>query len=75
MKIEVLGSGCHKCKQLQQNAEEALKIRSLEAQVEKVEDLQKIMSYGVMSTPGLVIDGQVKSTGRLLSPQEIAQLL
>jgi len=75
MKIEILGSGCAKCKQLQHNTEEALRIRSMEAEIVKVEDMQKIMSYGVMSTPGLVVDGTVKSTGKLLSPQEIAQLI
>lgn len=75
MKIEILGIGCAKCKQLQKNTEEALRIRSMEAEVVKVEDMQKIMSYGVMSTPGLVVDGTVKSTGKLLSSQEIAQLI
>ena len=75
MKIEILGTGCAKCKTLEKNAQEAVAKSGKFAQIEKVEDLTKIMEYGVMSTPGLVIDGKVVSTGKLLSVEEIVSLL
>ncbi|ADV45808.1 thioredoxin family protein [Nitratifractor salsuginis] len=75
MKIEILGTGCAKCKQLEKNVLEALAKTGKFAEVEKVEDLTKIMEYGVMSTPGLVIDGKVVSVGKLLTPDEIADLI
>ena len=75
MKIEILGTGCSKCVALFNNAKEAVGKTGKFAQIEKVEDLQKIMEYGVMSTPGLVINGEVKSTGKLLSVEEIVELL
>ncbi len=71
MKIEILGTGCKKCKDLEEVAKQAVaKIGGFHS-VEKVEDIQKIMDYGVMNTPGLVIDGEVKSTGKLLSVDEV----
>jgi small redox-active disulfide protein 2 len=75
MKIEILGTGCSKCKALEEAAKQAVAQSGKFAQIEKVEDIMKIMEYGVMSTPGLVIDGVVKSTGRVLSVEEILQLL
>ncbi len=75
MKIEILGTGCAKCKQLEKNVLAALAQTGKFAEVVKVEDLQKIMEYGVMSTPGLVIDGKVVSVGKLLTPEEIADLI
>ncbi len=75
MKIEVLGMGCPKCHTLEANVKEALKNLNLEAEVEKVADLSKIMAYGVMTTPALVIDGKVKSAGKLITVDEIAKLL
>ncbi len=75
MKIEILGTGCSKCEALFNNAKQAVGKTGKFAQIEKVEDLQKIMEYGVMSTPGLVINGEVKSAGKLLSADEIAALL
>ncbi len=75
MKIEILGTGCPKCKQLEKNVLAALAKTGKFAEVVKVEDLQKIMEYGVMSTPGLVIDGKVVSVGKLLTPDEIAELI
>lgn len=75
MKIEILGTGCSKCEALFNNAKQAVGKTGKFAQIEKVEDLQKIMEYGVMSTPGLVINGEVKSTGKLLSTEEIIALL
>ena len=75
MKIEILGTGCAKCAALEANAKEALsKIGGFHS-VEKVDDPIKIMEYGVMSTPGLVVDGEVKSTGKLLNVTEIIELI
>ncbi len=73
-KIEILGTGCQKCMKLVKNAEEAVK-GTEEYEIEKVTDLNKIMSYGVMMTPGLVVDGKVVSVGKVLSPDEIKKLL
>lgn len=75
MKIQILGTGCAKCTKLTHNAEEAVKESGITAEVEKVTDLNKIMDYGVMMTPGLVVDGQVKSVGKVLSVDEIKKLL
>lgn len=75
MKIQILGTGCPKCRQLEANAKEALKSLNLEAAVEKVTDLDAIMNMGVMMTPGLAIDGVVKSAGKVLGKEEIARLL
>lgn len=75
MKIQILGTGCPKCKQLTANAEHAIKDAGIDAVIEKVTDLQEIMKFGVMMTPGLVIDGEVKSVGKVLSPKEIGALL
>ncbi len=75
MKIQILGTGCPKCVKLTRNAEEAVKEAGVNAAVEKVSDLKKIMDYGVMMTPGFVIDGQVKSVGKVLSVEEIKKLL
>ena len=75
MKIEILGTGCAKCKALEEATKQAVAQSGKFAQIEKVEDIMKIMEYGVMSTPGLVIDGKVVSTGKLLSIAEIADLI
>jgi len=75
MKIEILGTGCKKCTDLEAVAKQAIaKIGGFHS-VEKVDDIQKIMDYGVMSTPGLVVDGVVKSTGKLLSVDEMIELI
>ncbi|XPV68955.1 MAG: thioredoxin family protein [Halarcobacter sp.] len=74
MKIEILGTGCSKCETLANNAKTAVANAKVFAQVEKVEDMVKIMEYGVMSTPGLVINGEVKSVGKVLTAQEIQEL-
>lgn len=71
MKIEILGMGCVNCNKLYQNVLEAVKQSGKEAEVTKVEDIQKIMSYGVMSTPALVIDGVVKVKGKVPKVEEI----
>ncbi|WP_066175204.1 thioredoxin family protein [Bacillus marinisedimentorum] len=75
MVIKVLGSGCKKCKQLEQNVKEALDQSGVEAEVVKVEDMQQIMSYGVMSTPALVVDEQLVSSGKVLKEKEIVKLI
>lgn len=75
MKIEILGTGCAKCTALENNAKEALKEIGGFHEVVKVDDVVKIMEYNVMNTPGLVVDGVVKSTGKLLSVSEIVELL
>ena len=71
MKIEILGMGCVNCNKLYQNVLEAVKQSGKEAEVTKVEDIKKIMSYGVMSTPALVIDGVVKVAGKVPKVEEI----
>ena len=75
MKIEILGTGCAKCQTLSLHVKEAVAKKGIFAQIEKVEDIMKIMSYGVTSTPALVVDGKVKSSGKLLSVEEILTLL
>ncbi|MEA3523004.1 MAG: thioredoxin family protein [Campylobacterota bacterium] len=75
MKIEILGTGCTKCNELEAKVKQAVAQSGKFVQIEKVADLQKIMAYGVMSTPGLVIDGEVKSTGKVLSVDEITAFL
>ena len=75
MKIEILGSGCAKCKKLYENTEHAIKSANVIAEITKVEDMEKIIGYGVMSTPAIVIDGVVKSAGKVLNIDEIQKLL
>lgn len=75
MKIEVLGTGCSKCQTLLLHVKEAVAQQGIFAQIEKVEDVIKIMEYGVMSTPALVVDGRVVSSGKLLSVDEIRTFL
>ena len=74
-KIQILGPGCHKCKTLLANAQEAVKALGIEAQLEKVEKIPDIMKFGVMITPAMVVDGVVKSAGKVLTADEIAQIL
>jgi len=73
--IEVLGPGCSNCIRLEKNAREAVAMAGIEAAIIKVTDYGEIMSYGIMSTPGLVIDGRVVSYGRIPSPDAIAEWL
>jgi len=75
MKIQILGAGCPKCKQLEANAREAVATKGVEAEIEKVTDIDEIMEMGVMMTPALVIDGEVKSVGKVLTPDQIAAQL
>lgn len=75
MIIKVLGSGCSKCNKLEVNVKEALKEMNIEAEVIKVEDLKEIMAFGVMTTPTLVIDDDVKIVGKIASVKEIKKYL
>ena len=75
MKIEILGTGCPKCKKLAENAEAAAKDLGIEYEIEKVTDIGEIMEFGVMMTPALAVNGQVKSVGKVLSTEEIKQAL
>ncbi len=74
-KIQILGTGCPKCKLLYANAEAAVKELGIEAHIEKVEKIVDIMKFGVMTTPALVVDGTVKSAGKVLSPADIQKHL
>ena len=75
MKIEILGNGCPKCKQLEVNVRKALQETGKKAEIEKVTDINKIIDAGVMATPALSIDGEIKSYGRIADVEEIKKLL
>ena len=74
-KIQILGTGCPKCRKLAENAEAAANELELEFEVEKVADINEMMKFGVMMTPALVVDGEVKAVGKVPSPDEIKQML
>ena len=74
-KIQVLGPGCPKCRKLAENAQVAVDQHELDFEVEKVTDINEIMKFGVMMTPALVVDGQVKAVGKVPSSDEIRQML
>ncbi len=73
--IQVLGPGCPKCAKLKANAEAAAQQLGLDAQVEKVTDMNVIVGFGIMMTPALVVDGEVKSSGKMLSVDEVKRFL
>jgi small redox-active disulfide protein 2 len=75
MLIQVLGTGCARCKTLFENARKAVEESGVEALVEKVEDIQQIMAFEILMTPGLVIDGYVKAAGRVPNVEEIKKLI
>ncbi len=75
MKIQILGTGCPKCTKLAENTKAAADAMGLDCEIEKVTDLNQIMSFGVMLTPALAVDGQVKVVGKVPSPDEIQRLL
>lgn len=74
-KIKILGTGCPKCKKLAENAEAAAKELGIEFEIEKVTNINDIMKFGVMMTPALAINGQVKTVGKVASPDEIKKML
>jgi len=74
-KLQILGTGCAKCIRLAANTEAAARRAGIECEIEKVTDINQIMKYGVMMTPALVVDGTVRSTGRVLTPAEIEVLI
>lgn len=74
-KIQILGTGCAKCNELTANAREAAQALGEEVEFEKVTNINDIMKFGVMTTPGLVIDGKVVSQGKVLKPEQIQKLL
>jgi small redox-active disulfide protein 2 len=75
MKIEIYGTGCQKCRDLYQNAGKAVADCGIAAEVVKVEDIQKITDAGVFFTPAIAVDGQVKSSGKLLSVDDIKKII
>lgn len=72
MNVLVLGTGCKKCNDLVDNAKQAAVDQGVEVTIEKITDLNQIMTYGCMTTPGLVVDGTLVSQGKLLKPEQIA---
>ncbi len=74
-KIEILGTGCSKCKKLEELTRAAANEMSLDCQIDKIEDIQKIMAYGVVMTPALVVDGKVAITGKVPSVDELKKLI
>lgn len=75
MKVQILGSGCPKCKLLEQHAREAVAELGVDAEIVKVTDTDDIMEMGVMMTPALAIDGEVKSVGKVLTKDQVAAYL
>ena len=74
-KIQILGTGCAKCIKLAENAKKAAQDLDVEYELEKVNDINQIMNFGVMTTPALVVDGEVKSAGKVLSADDIKKVL
>ncbi|MBP7050646.1 MAG: TM0996/MTH895 family glutaredoxin-like protein [Phycisphaerae bacterium] len=74
-KLQILGTGCPKCKKLAENADAAAKALGIEYDMVKVTDINEIMKFGVMMTPALAVDGQVKVVGKVPSPEEIKKML
>jgi len=73
--IQILGTGCPKCNRLEENARKAVDQSGGGYEIEKISDLKEIMKFGVMITPALAVDGQVKASGKVLSVEEILKLL
>lgn len=73
--LQILGTGCARCQKLAENAQAAAEALGLEYQVEKITNLERIASFGVMMTPALAVDGEVKSAGRLLDVDSVKRLL
>jgi len=75
MLIQVLGTGCAKCRMLHETVIRAVQETGVDALIEKIEDIEKIMAFEILMTPGLVIDGQVKTAGRLPNFEEVKKLI
>ena len=75
MKIQILGTGCPKCRKLEENARAAAEQLGADFELEKISDITDIMGFGVMVTPALAVDGEVKSVGKVLSVEQIRSLL
>ncbi len=75
MQIRVLGTGCANCKKLEANVFEAVAQMNLDADIQRIEDIEEIVSYGILSTPGLVVNGEVKLSGRVPGVSEIINIL
>jgi small redox-active disulfide protein 2 len=75
MNIKVLGAGCMNCKKLEENVKKAVEELGIEASIEKVTDIKKIVEYGVMQTPALVVDEDVKVVGKVLNVEEVKKYL
>jgi len=75
MIVKILGPGCNNCKKLEANTREALLELNIDASIEKVENMEEIMAYGIMSTPALVVDEQVKFSGKIPSVKELKKYL
>lgn len=75
MKIQVLGTGCAKCKKLESMVREVIAEKGIAADVEKITDIKEIIKTGVVMTPGLIVDDQVKVTGKLPSKEELADMI
>jgi len=75
MKIQILGTGCPKCQKLAETAKAAAEELGLQYELEKITNLNEIMKFGVMVTPGLAVDGQVKSVGKVPSVDEVKKML
>ncbi|MBN2467778.1 MAG: TM0996/MTH895 family glutaredoxin-like protein [Deltaproteobacteria bacterium] len=74
-RIQILGTGCSKCKKLAENAESAAKELGLDYEIVKVTDIMEITNFGVMTTPALAVDGNVKAAGKVMSVEEIKELI
>jgi len=75
MKIEILGPGCPNCTKLYENVQEALRVTGKDAEIVKVTDIIKITEYGIILTPSLVVDGEVKTVGKVLTSEEIMTII
>ena len=75
MEIKILGTGCPKCKALEKNTREAVNELGISAEIDKVTEINKIMEYDIMFTPGLVINGEVKASGKVLDKEDIKKLI
>ena len=74
-KIQILGTGCPKCRQLAENAEQAAQELGIEYELDKVTDINEIMTFGVMMTPGIAVDGEVKASGKVVAADDIKSWL